>query len=68
MDRAAVLLIEEFAATVRLALRHERRYLKDSALRVHHGRARRSGEVLQRERDYVRIAQATADALNIGGY
>src|SRR5205085_12314407 len=43
-------------------------YLKDTTLRVHHGRAGRSGEVLQRERNHVRVAQGTTDALNVGGH
>src|SRR5918911_3281023 len=66
MNRAAVLLVEEFATTVVPAPRNERRYLKDATLCVHNGRAWRGSQVLQRECDYVRVVQATADALNVG--
>jgi len=67
MNQAAVLRVEEFVATVSFSLRHQRRYLKDTTLRVHHGRAGRSGKVLKSERDHVRVVQGTADALDVGG-
>src|ERR1051325_6118875 len=64
MDRATVVLVQKLTRAVLFTARNERRYLEHTPI-LHHGRARRSGEVLQGERDRVRVAQVSADALYV---